>query len=374
MANVLILGGGFGGVVAAERLAKTLGPEHQLTLVSRSPRFTFYPALVRLAFGKCEPEDISFDLRGAMLEHRVRFIEAAAARVDPHARKVMLAGGDIVGDIKFDYLLYALGRRLATERVPGFFEHAHHLLGVEAALRFGEAVRGFRGDHVVVGSCPGARLEVPVYETAFALAQRFRGQGMQARITLVSPDYPSEHLGGSALARAVRPALEAHHIEALPGFPVEEVGAGAIHAADGRGLEYDLLMLVPPFEGTSALSSTGLTDEEGYARVDHMMRVLGTERMYAVGDAVYFSGPKLGHMAVRQAEVAAENLAAEIDGREPSATYDHKITLVVDEGGSGSAYLHQSLWEEDGGGVVGHGRFWGWAKRAHERYFTALHS
>src|SRR5215211_4390756 len=100
MAKVLILGGGFGGVVAAERLAKSLGPEHQLTLVSRSRRFTFYPALVRLAFGRCEPDDISYDLGDAMLDRRVRFIEAEAVRVNPHARQVTLAGGDIVGDIK----------------------------------------------------------------------------------------------------------------------------------------------------------------------------------------------------------------------------------------------------------------------------------
>jgi sulfide:quinone oxidoreductase len=133
-------------------------------------------------------------------------------------------------------------------------------------------------------------------------------------------------------------------------------------------------MLIPPFEGTSALSATGLTDEEGYVRVDHTMRVLGAQQMYAAGDAVYFSGPKMGHMAVRQAEVAADNLAAEIDGREPSAVYQHEMTLVVDEGGSDSAYLRKNLWEEDGGEGVGHGRFWSWAKRAHERYFAALHS
>lgn len=374
MANVLILGGGFGGVVAAERLAKTLGPEHQLTLVSRSPRFTFYPALVRLAFGECEPEDISFDLRGAMLDRRVRFVEATAARVDPFARRVTLTGGDISGDIKYDFLLYALGRRLATERAPGFFEHAHHLLGVESALRFGEAVQSFRGGHVVVGSCPGARLEVPVYETAFALARQLREQGGRARITVVSPDYPGEHPGGSALADAVRAALEAHHIETLYDFPINGVGPKSVRAEDGRELEYNLLMLVPPFEGTSALSATGLTDEEGYVRVDHTMRVLGTERMYAAGDAVYFSGPKMGHMAIRQAEVAAENLAAEIEGRKLSATYNHEMTLVVDEGGSDSAYLHKNLWDEAGGDGVGHGRFWGWAKRAQEKYFTALHS
>lgn len=373
MANVLILGGGFGGVVAAERLAKMLGVEHELTLVSRSPRFTFYPALVRLAFGKCEPDDVSFDLRGAMLSRRVRLIEATAARVDPFARKVTLTGGDIVGDIKYDFLLYALGRRLATENVPGFFEHAHHLLSVESALRFGEAVRNFRGGHAVVGSCPGARLEVPVYETAFALARRVREQSGQARITIISPDYPGEHPGGAALANAVRPALEAHNIETLSGFPITEVSAELVRAADGREVEYDLLMLVPPFEGASALAATGLTDEEGYVRVDHTMRVLGVKRMYAAGDAVYFSGPKMGHMAVRQAEVAADNLAAEVEGRGPSATYNHEMTLVVDEGGKDSAYLHKDLWEE-GDGVVGHGRFWGWAKRAQERYFTALHS
>jgi sulfide:quinone oxidoreductase len=374
MANVLILGGGFGGVVAAERLAKTLGPEHQITLVSRSPRFIFYPALVRLAFGRCEPDDISFDLRGAMLDRRVRFVETTVARVDPFARSVTLTGGDITGEIKYDFLLFALGRRLATERVRGFFEHAHHLLSVEAALRFGEAVRGFEGGRAVIGSCPGARLEVPVYEAAFALARRLHERNARARITVVGPDYPSEHPGGGALARAVRPALESHHVETLSGFPVAEVTAEAVSAEDGREVEYDLLMLVPPFEGTSALSSTGLTDEGGYARVDHTMRVTGAERMYAAGDAVYFSGPKMGHMAVRQAEVAAENLAAEVEGREPSAVYDHEITLVVDEGGSGSTFLRRSLWDEEGEGGVSHGRFWSWAKRAHEKYFQALHS
>ena len=58
MAKVLILGGGFGGVVAAERLAAQLSDDHQITLVSRSRNFVFYPALVRLAFGKCKPRTL----------------------------------------------------------------------------------------------------------------------------------------------------------------------------------------------------------------------------------------------------------------------------------------------------------------------------
>lgn len=373
MANVLILGGGFGGVVAAEALAKTLGSEHQITLVSRKSRFVFYPALVRLAFGKCEPDDISYDLRGAMLDRRVRFVEAEVARVEPHDRRVVLTGGDFAGELKYDYLVYALGRRLATEQVKGFFEHAHHLLSVEAALRFGEAARNFRQGHAVIGSCPGARLEVPVYETAFALSRLLKEEGAHARVTVVSPDYPGERPGGSDLARAVRPALEAHHVEFLPDFPVAEVDAERVRSRDGREIEYDLLMLVPPFEGTSALAGTGLTDEEGFVRVDHTMRVLGAERMYAAGDAVYFSGPKMGHMAVRQAEVAAANLAAELGGKGPVAEYEHEMMLVVDEGGADSVYLHKKLWDE-GDKSVSRGQFWSWAKRVHEKYWRAKHS
>jgi len=373
MANVLILGGGFGGVVAAEALAKTLAPEHQITLVSRKSRFTFYPALVRLAFGECETEDISYDLRDTMLDRRVRFIEAEVARVDPSECKVLLAGGDFAGNLKYDYLIYALGRRLTTEQVPGFFEHAHHILSVEAAQRFGEAARDFHTGHAVIGSCPGARLDVPVYETAFALARLLESRGERARITVVRPDNPSESPGGDDLFRAVSPALDAHHIRFLPDFPVTKIDAEKVRSRDGRELEYDLLMLIPPFEGTSALAGTGLTDAEGFVRVDLTMRVLGAKRMYAVGDAVYFSGPKMGHMAVRQAEVAAANLADELEGRAPSAKYEHEMTLVVDEGGKDSVYLHKGLWDDDGKSVR-HGRFWGWAKRVHEKYWRAQHS
>ncbi len=169
MAAILILGGGFGGVVAAELLAKELGREHQITLVSRDRQFLFYPALVRLAFGKCEASDISYDLRKAMLDRRVRYLQAEVARVDPYERKVTLAGGDLVGHLGYDYLIFALGRRLATENIPGFFEYAHHLLNLEAALKFGKAIRTFNKGRALIGFCQEARLITPVYETALHL-------------------------------------------------------------------------------------------------------------------------------------------------------------------------------------------------------------
>lgn len=375
MVQILIIGGGFGGVVAAERLAKELGDEHQITLVSRNRRFVFYPELVRLAFGKCELEDVSFDLRQTMLSRRVNFIEAEVARIDPDARTVNTAHGETEGKLSYDYLIYALGRRLATERITGFYEHAHHLLNVDKALEFGRAITEFHQGRAVIGECPGARLPVPVYETAFALSRLLeeRGERERARITIVSPDPPGLQLGDSDVTIALRNALAAHRIEFLPDFPVESVTPGAAITSNGHAINFNLLMLLPPFQGSSAASHLGITNEDGYINVDGTMRVTGIERMFAIGDCVNFSGPKMGHMAVRQANVAAANVVAEIGGHEPVSSYVHEMRLIIDEGGSDSMYIHKDIWA-DGPASVRQGRFWSWAKRAEEKYWEAVHS
>ena len=374
MAKVLILGGGFGGVVAAERLAAELSDEHQITLVSRSRQFVFYPALVRLAFGKCQKEDVAFDLRNTMLSRRVNFIEAEVAHVDPVERRVNIAHGEVEGKLPYDYLIFALGRRLATEKITGFYEHAHHLLNVDKAIKFGKAVEEFREGRIVLGQCAGARLPVPVYETAFELARHFKARNTgDVRITVVSPDTIETEIGDVHGAAAIKQKLDKHHIEVVPHFPVQLVTQDSVITDAGDGIRFNLLMLVPPFRGSSAAHYLGVTDKEGYIHVDATMRVSGHERIYAVGDCVSFSGPKMGHMAVRQAEVAATNLAAEIQGKERVANYIHEMKFVIDEAESDGLYVHKDIWTNEPA-TVRQGRFWSWAKRAQQKYWEAIHS
>lgn len=374
MARVLVLGGGFGGVVAAETLAQQLGDEHQITLVSTDDQFVFYPALVRLAFGKCEPDDVSFDLRRSMLNRRIMFIKGDVARIDPDNREVVMAHGDVSGRLPYDYLIYALGRRLATERVEGFFEHAHHLLDVNGALKFSEAIRNLREGRVVIGQCPDARLPVPIYETAFALSSWLKENNdpESVRITVVSPTTITEELGDPKMAAIIQQALIRRGIEFLPNFPISKVGSSVVSTVDGRDLNYSLLMLLPPFRGSSPASRLGITNDDGYLNVDWTMKVIGAERIYAVGDCVNFAGPKMGHMAVSQGQVAAANVAAEIAGHQPIAHYDHDMMMVLDMFDGDSVYFHKDLWS-DTAASVRQGRFWSWAKRVHEKYWAAAH-
>ncbi len=374
MANVLIIGGGFGGLIAAERLANGIGAENEITLVAPKARFTFFPGLVQLAFGEADENDITFDLRGRLKDIGVRFIEGELVRLNPDRRTAEIAGPDFSGNLSYDYVLLALGRRLATEMVPGFFEYAHHLLGVRAANKFGEAIRDFREGTIVLGLCPGARLPVPVCETAFALARRFEEGIKEGRVVIkvVFPSSVKEAFGGADLHKELEAAFERYQINVHYDIPIKEINPCEIVSTEKHKIKYDLLMLVPPFRGQAILNDLDAADGDDFIKVDGFMRVHGRSNTYAVGDVVAFSGPKFAHMAVRQANVAADNIIAEVKGGEPEEEYYHEIATVIDTGGAESIYLHYGIWDE-ALYRLRKGRFWSVAKNAHDAVWRARH-
>jgi sulfide:quinone oxidoreductase len=374
MARIVILGGGFAGVVVAEALAQKLSEEHEITLISRQREFTFYPSLVRLAFGQCQLAEVYYDLEGALLDQRIKFIQGEIAYPDPLREIIVVKHGEHERDIAYDYLVFALGRSLATREVKGFEAHAHHLLSVNAALRFGEALKNFHAGKALIGYCPEARLVVPVLETAFALDRTLRERGARDAVNLsvVFPEKLGTHLGGEDLVVPLTTSLEKHGVNFVPDFPIDLIAEREVWSRDNRRLPYDLLMLIPPFAGLEEVAYRGFTDATGYVKVDRHMKVLGEQNVYAAGDCVSLLGPKMGHLAVLQAEVAAANLAAEIEGRAPEARYEHELMLIINEQGEDSLYLHKELWTGKPA-VLQHGRFWSWAKQIHEGYWTRMH-
>jgi sulfide:quinone oxidoreductase len=374
MANILVVGGGFAGVTAAEGLKRRLGDQHHVTLISKYPEFIFYPALVRLAFGRCDLDDVLFDLRQAMVDRGIEFVQSDVLYPDIVNRQIVLPLGRREIKKPYDHLVFAPGRRLAAESIEGFSKYAHHLLTVGAALKFGEAVKKLHQGHVVLGWCGGARLAVPVYETAFALdcLLRERGDRDRIKITIVAPESIGEQLGGYEIAPALRAALEDHDIEFRPDFAVTRITEREVWTADERGLAYNLLMLFPPFEGPHEGKCAGLADDDGYIPVNDRMRALNCERVYAIGDCVDYPGPKMAHLAVLQAEVAAANLAAEIEGRAPVESYDHDLMLVIDGQGKDSLYFHKNLLD-DTHVSVRQGHFWSWAKEICEAVWRRAH-
>lgn len=349
MSRIVILGGGFAGVTAAEILASEVGGENEITLVSINRDFTFFPALVPLVFGDFQPDEIHFDLRRKLLERNIRFIQGEVLEIDTELNKVRLTGDDIDGDIFFDHLLVATGRRLATERISGFFEYAHHLLGVGSALMFKKAIDDFEGGSIVVGLCPDAFLPVPVCESALALAKRFEKKidAREVSITAVFPMTLERAFLGTTLFRDLEEEFRRKKIDLVYDFPVHRVIEDEIISETGSNIPYDLLMLIPPFRGQTSLRRlTMKTDPADFLEVNDHMQVKGFQNIFGAGDIVKVEGPKFGYTAMRQARVAANNIIARLRKQDMKEEYSHELAWLISEQYTDPIFFHYGFWDE----------------------------
>lgn len=124
--EVVVIGGGYAGVMAANRL--TQRDDVTVTLINPRPTFVHRIRLHQLVGGS---GDAVVDYR-EVLGADVRLVVDAVTRIDAAGRSVALASGGTVG---YDYLVYAVGSGSADSSVPGAAEFAYPIAGLEEAER-----------------------------------------------------------------------------------------------------------------------------------------------------------------------------------------------------------------------------------------------
>jgi len=117
--TVLVLGGGVGGLVAANELRRRLDPRDRVVLVEREAHHLFQPSLLWLMVGRRRREQIERPLR-SLLARGVELVEAEVRAVDPQARQVETQAGVLSADA----LVLALGAELAPDAVAGYRDAA----------------------------------------------------------------------------------------------------------------------------------------------------------------------------------------------------------------------------------------------------------
>ncbi|HEU0113976.1 MAG TPA: FAD-dependent oxidoreductase, partial [Thermomicrobiales bacterium] len=145
-ANIVVLGGGSGGIVAASLLGDRLGRDHNVTLIDRRPRHVFQSSFLWMATGKREPADITRPL-AAVGKRQVNFVQDTVVAIDVDRKEIVTERGRT----PYDFLVVSLGFETHPDEIPGDREVVHHAWELDAALRLREALRRFRGGRLVVG-------------------------------------------------------------------------------------------------------------------------------------------------------------------------------------------------------------------------------
>lgn len=354
MAEVLVVGSGIGGVVAAVELRKRLGRSHGVTLVDKGGRHVFAPSFLWVMMGWRRPEQVQRDL--TLLSRRgIRTTIAEVRRVDPASRIVETSAGPL----GYDRLVLAPGAELAPELLPGFETGARNLYTLEGLQKLREDLATFRKGRVVVlisrtpFKCPAAP-----YEAAFLLDYHFRRSGIRDSVSvdIVTPEPQPMPVAGPEVGKSLVAMLSARGINYHPQSKPSRIDPEAREIAleSGERIPYDLLVGVPPHRAPAFVRESGLTDATGWVPVDPRTLKTSANGVYAIGDVASIKLPngmflpKAGVFAHGQAEAVAKTIAAELTSRGEAETFDGMGYCWVETGfgkaafGSGDFYASPS--------------------------------
>lgn len=302
--RVVVLGGGYAGTIAANRLR--MRADIDITLVNARPDFVERIRLHQLLTGS---DDAVVDFAD-ILGEGIRLVVDTATRIDRAGRQVTLAGG---AALDYDYLIYAVGSTSAESGVPGAREFAYPIAELEEAQRLTGALAELPDSApvCVVGAGPTG------IETAAELAEAGRA------VTLVCGSVLGPYFREPARkAAAKRLRKLGTQIIDGDGATVVEVGPDVVVLADGRRIPSRATIWTAGFGVPDLAKSSGLrTDVVGRLLTDETLTSLDDDRIVAAGDAAAPSGAPLRmscQAATPLGAQAADTVLARIGGADPS--------------------------------------------------------
>lgn len=322
--RILIVGGGIAGLEAAIALREIAGGRVELELCSPREDFVYRPYAVAEPYGASRVH--RYDLRELAASIGLRFHLDSIVSVDDRQRRVQTHDGSVLA---YDHLVLACGSRLVAG-VPG----AVTFWGVADDRRVLDLVRDLRERRVrrLVFTAPGGSSWVlPLYELALLATTELARSGIDdASVVVVTPEERPLHLFGRRAADGVAELLGERGIEVIAGAHPVAYGDGRLRIAPGAPVEADAVLSLPRIEGRRIAGVPH--DPDGYVAVDEHGRVLGMSHASAAGDVTSFP-VKHGGIAVQQADVVAESIAAQLGCDVTAEPFDPVLRGVLWTGG-----------------------------------------
>jgi sulfide:quinone oxidoreductase len=364
--TILILGGGVGGLVAANRLRRALPSGHRVVLVEREASHVFAPSLLWLMVGARTLPSISRGLE-RLKRKGIDVVRGEVESIDPARRRVVVAGQVLEGD----YVIVALGADFCPEAVPGLAEGGHTFCTPTGAEALRVALAGFRGGRLLIlTAAPAYKCPAAPYEAALLIDAHLRKRGLRDRtqIDLFAAEAGPMGAAGPEVSRGVRAMVESMGIGYHPEHQVVAVDPGVRRARFSNGVEsdYDLLVYVPGHRPPRAVAEAGLVGESGGISVDRHTLATRFEGVYAVGDVASIPLkigkplPKAGVFAHAQAEVVARAITRAVTGQGQPAEFNGHGECFVETGGGRAGFGAGDFYAEPVPRVTlrGPNRFW----------------
>ncbi len=340
MKKITIIGAGFAGLTAVRQLRKQ-DKNCEITLIAPRAELHYLPSLIWVPSGLRKREDIIVPLDNFFRRMNVIFHRGSVTGLRDGGRVVETDNGDVHND----GLIIASGGRF-IKKLPGIEHAITPCEGIDAAEQIRDRIAAMEGGTIAFGFAgnpkePSAMRGGPMFEFLFGTDTLLRKQGRRDKFNLVffSPaPKPGNRLGPQAVERFMQ-EMKKRNIKTYLGNKMKSFSADKV-VTEAEEFAADLIIFMPGMTGNKWFDNSELPRSEGgLIKANRHCKVEGMTAVYVAGDSGSFPGPdwmpKQAHMADLQAEAAAKNLLAELDGQSAEATFNIELMCIVDSNNKG---------------------------------------
>jgi len=339
--KILIVGGGMGGTILANNLARRLHGEvksgkARLTMLTASDKHMYQPGLLYLALGRMTPDELYRD-QASLLEPGIRLHVDPVEQFLLDQNQVKTRSGAVHG---YDVLVIATGSRPVPETIPGLVENSETFYTEASAIKMFKRLQAFEGGKVVIAvgvphKCPMAPLEI-----TFMLHDYFKDRGILDKVQL-HYTYPIGRVHSlENVAKWAAPEFDRLGITYETLFNMKEVDGKAriVRSEEGTAAPFDLLISIPAHRGMEVIEKNGLGQGGWIPTNRQKLNMEGRNNVFALGDTTNIPISKAGSTAHFEAEALGENIAAMVKLGAPVRDYDGKVFCFIEAGKDRATY------------------------------------
>ena len=340
MKKITIIGAGFAGLTAVRQLRK-LDKNCEITLIAPRAELHYLPSLIWVPSGLRKREDIIIPLDNFFKRLHVVFHQASVIGLSEDGRVVETDNGNIDND----GLIIASGGRF-IKKLPGIEHAVTPCEGIDAVEKIRDRLFGMSGGTIAFGFSgnpeePSAMRGGPMFEFLFGTDTLLKRQRRRDNFELVffSPAAkPGNRLGSKAVEKLLD-EMKKRDIQTHLGHKIKAFESDRVITENGE-FKADFIIFMPGMTGNIWFDNTDLPRSEGgLIKANRHCKVESMAAVYVAGDSGSFPGPdwmpKQAHMADLQAEAAAKNLLAELNGQTADATFKVELICIVDTNDKG---------------------------------------
>jgi NADH dehydrogenase FAD-containing subunit len=379
-----VLGARFGGLAVSTWLRRLFSPDAlAVTVVDQWQTMVYRPGLVKAMV--LDPyrvvRRVCIPLAHYGRRQRVEFIHDRIVGIDPDRCRVYTATH---AALRYDVLFIATGTTPLWDQIPGLRAHLGGVCEGYLARHSGLTLQAVEQGQVVFAAGPINGLdawdppiqvacECPLLESAliFDYAMRKRRRRDRVTITVVTPGLDLGQPAGPRARQQVAELLAERGIRTVRNARVTLVTDRALYLGD-QPLAYDHAVWLPPLSGAVWLQPP-LVDDHGWIPTSAHMQHPRYDNIYAVGDVVSHSWPKMAHAAMVQARIAVQHWSSRINRHQPPAPYQPLMLWFLQTGGPHAFFSVSNAYYGGNRDFVQRGFWADWAKNFLEWAYVHTH-